>query len=185
MENSFESRMNEFARQALETAQRAGISPAEATVSSSESFSVRVRAGKLEDYKVCDRFHLTLRGAWQGRIGTAGTQAMDDESLQMLIQGVKESAELIETDEQDDILPPDAQYSAVCNYSEDAANISAGDKIALAMRIDARLAAGDALPGRCLEGSLMALKGCLSPLNPAKVSNSSRIVSIITRLSGG
>ena len=153
MENSFESR--NFARQALDAAVAAGVSPAEVTLSSSESFSVRVREGKLEDYKVCDRFRLTLRGRWQGRIGTASTQATDKEGLKMLIQGVKESAELIETDEQDDILPPDAHYGAVCNYSEDAENIGAQDKIALAMRMDARLSASDARikPDACVVAS--------------------------------
>jgi len=144
MENSFELQMNTFAEKALALAEAAGIAPAEVTLSSSESFSARVRGQKLEDYKVSDRFHLTLRGVWQGRVGTAGTQAMDEESLDMLIAGVKESAELIETDEQDEILPPDAHYSAVCNYCEDVEQISAEDKIALAMRIDERLAAADA-----------------------------------------
>ena len=136
--------MNAFAQQALAAAENAGISPAEVTVSSSESFSVRVREQKLEDYKVSDRFHLVLRGAWQGRIGTASTQAMDEESLGMLVQGVKESAELIETDEQDEILPSEERYDSVCNYSEAVERISAQDKIALAMRIDARLANSDA-----------------------------------------
>ncbi|MBR5560490.1 MAG: TldD/PmbA family protein [Clostridia bacterium] len=143
-ENSFESRMNDFASAALAAAGQAGVSPAEVTVSSGESFSVRVRAQKLEDYKVCDRFHLVLRGLWQGRIGTASTQAMDEESLSMLIQGVKESAELIETDEQDEILPPDDHYADVCNYSEAVNAISAEEKIALAMHIDERLAQSDA-----------------------------------------
>ena len=143
-EVSFETRMNEFAAAVLAAAQQAGISPAEVTLSSSESFSVRVRAKKLEDYKVSDRFHLVLRGLWQGRIGTASTQAMDEESIAMLIQGVKESAELIETDEQDEILPPDDHYDTVCNYSEDVNAISAEDKIALAMRIDEHLAQSDA-----------------------------------------
>ena len=144
MEKSFELQMNEFAAKALEAAQAAGISPAEATVARSETFSVRVRAQRLEDYKVSDRFQLALRGCWQGRIGTAKTQAMDEESLNLLIQGVKESAELIESDEQDDILPPDAHYEAVCNYSDALDAISAEDKIALAMCIDERLCAADA-----------------------------------------
>ena len=144
MEPNFESRMHAFARQALCAAQNAGISPAEATLSVSESFSARVREQKLEDYKVSDRFHLVLRGLWQGKIGTASTQAMDEESLGMLVQGVKESAELIETDEQDEILPPDGDYASVCNYSEDVDRITAEEKIALAMRIDARLQAADA-----------------------------------------
>ena len=143
-ENSFEIRMDEFAAAALAAARQAGVEPAEVTLSASESFSVRVRAQKLEDYKVCDRFHLVLRGMWQGKIGTASTQAMDEESLEMLIQGVKESAELIETDEQDEILPSDAHYETVSNYSDAVSAVSAEDKIALAMRIDARLASSDA-----------------------------------------
>ena len=144
MEQRFENQMNAFAAQALAAAQAAGISPAEVSCTLSESFSVRVRMQKLEDYKVCDRFQLTLRGCWQGRIGTARTQAMDEESLELLIQGVKESAALIETDEQDEILPPDAHYSAVCNYSDALDAVSAEDKIALAMAIDERLCAADA-----------------------------------------
>jgi len=128
----------------LREAQRAGIAPAEICVSQSESFSVRVRAGELEDYKVSDKFHLTLRGRFGARIGTASTQALDEESVMQLVQGVKDSAELIETDEQDDILPPDAHYDHVCNYSEALHDVSAQDKIALALAIDERLHAGDA-----------------------------------------
>ena len=143
MEKSFTQQIEEFAALALEKAEKAGISPAEISVTDSASFSVRVRAGILEDYKVSDKFRLTLRGRVGGRIGTASTQALDDEGLTLLIQGVKESAELIETDEQDDILPPDAHYDTVCCFSEVVENISAEEKIALAREIDRRLHAAD------------------------------------------
>ena len=136
--------LSEFSARALEAAAQAGIAPAEIFSNSSETFSVRVRGGKLEDYKVSDRLSLTLRGRVGERIGTASTQALDEESLQLLVAGVRESAELIATDEQDDILPPDPAYSAVCNYSEALDDVSAGDKIALAMEIDKRLSAADA-----------------------------------------
>ena len=132
-----------FCGRVFEAAREAGVVPAEIMASESESFSVRVRGGKLEDYKVSDRFRLTLRGRSGGRIGTASTQALDEESIGMLIQGVKESAELIETDEQDDILPPDAHYDRVLNYSEEIDRISAADRITLAMEIDRRMHAGD------------------------------------------
>lgn len=133
-----------FCDRVFEAAKKAGVAPAEITASESESFSARVRSGKLEDYKVSDRFRLTLRGKAGDRIGTASTQALDEESIDMLIQGVKESAELIETDEQDGILPPDAHYDRVLNYSEEIGKISAQDRIALAMEIDRRMHATDA-----------------------------------------
>ncbi len=132
-----------FAERLFALAQASGVSPAEITLSSSESFSVRVRAGKLEDYKVSDRTSLILRGSWNGRIGTASTQALDEDSLSMLITGVKESAELIETDEQDGILPPDERYEAVVNDSDAVRAISAKEKIDLARAIDVRLCQAD------------------------------------------
>jgi len=144
MDKNFAQQMREFADRALAAARDAGIAPAEVSLTNSESFSVRVRAGKLEDYKVSDRLRLTLRGRSGERIGTASTQALDDEGLALLIQGVRESAELIETDEQDDILPPDNHYDSVCCFSEAVEAISAGEKIALAKRIDERLHAADA-----------------------------------------
>ena len=50
MEKSFAQQIAEFANLALEKAEKAGIAPAEVSMTDSASFSVRVRAGKLEDY---------------------------------------------------------------------------------------------------------------------------------------
>ena len=136
--------LDAFCARVFEAAKAADIAPAEIMAGSSEAFSVRVRDGALEVYKVSDRFHLTLRGYAGGRIGTASTQALDEESIGMLIDGVRESAELIETDEQDEILPPDEAYGCVVNYSEAVNAISAEERIALAMEIDKRMHTEDA-----------------------------------------
>ena len=110
--------LNTFISRLFSAAEAAGIAPAEAACSQSDSFRVRVRRGELEDYQVSETAGLTLRGRVNGRIGTASTQALTEESIPLLIQGVLESAALIETDEQDDILPPDNSYASVCNDSE-------------------------------------------------------------------
>ena len=107
--------LNTFISRLFEAAQAAGVAPAEAACAQSDSFQVRVRRGELEDYQVSERLSLTLRGQVNGRIGTASTQAVTEESIPLLIQGVLESAALIETDEQDAILPPDDRYSSVRN----------------------------------------------------------------------
>lgn len=137
-------KMIEFATQVLKAAEAAGISPAEVSCRMSDAFSVRARSGKLEDYKVSEKLNLTLRGKAGGRIGTARTQALDEESIALLVQGVKESAEVIETDEQDEILPPDEHYETVVNYSEAVEAISAQEKIALALEVDSRMQQADA-----------------------------------------
>ena len=136
--------INEFAQRAMEAAEKAGISPAEVSYTVSDAFSARVRGQQLEDYKVSEKLNVTLRGKVNGRIGTARTQALDEESLELLLRGVKESAELIETDEQDEILPPDEHYETVLNYSEALESVTAQDKIAMAMHIDACMKDADA-----------------------------------------
>ncbi len=134
-----------FADRVLEAAKCAGIDPAQVSASSSATFTAKVREGKLESYDVGDALTVTLRGKAAGRIGTASTQALDEESVALLVRGVRESAELIETDEQDEILPPDAAYGEVVNYSEELERVTAQEKIARAMEIDRRLTGtGDA-----------------------------------------
>ena len=135
--------LNTFISRLFEAAQAAGVAPAEAACAQSDSFQVRVRRGELEDYQVSERLSLTLRGQVNGRIGTASTQAVTEESIPLLIQGVLESAALIETDEQDAILPPDDSYSSVCNASQAVTAITAEQKIALARDIDAKLRSDD------------------------------------------
>ena len=138
-----ELNLEQFAGCVFEAAQQAGVAPAELLFVRTESFAARVRDGALEDYQVSDRVSATLRGRAGGRIGTAGTQALDEESIALLIQGVCESAALIENDEQDDILPPEERYETVCNYSAELDALPAQEKIALAMDIDRRMHGDD------------------------------------------
>ena len=100
--------IREFMDRVLTAAQAAGMEPAEVCASTSESFSVRVRLGEMEDYQVSDSLNVTLRGNLNGRIGTSSTQALDEESIDMLVRGVMESAQLVETEDQEEILPPEA-----------------------------------------------------------------------------
>ena len=128
--------IREFSDRVLAAAKAAGIAPAEISYSSSASFSARARLGELENYQVSDRIGLALRGMVNGRIGTASTQAIDEDSIDLLVRGVMESAELIETDEQDEILPPDDHYETVVNMKPELENVTAEEKIALAMELD-------------------------------------------------
>ena len=83
-----ELNLSQFITRLFAAAQAAGIAPAEAACSQSDSFNTRVRRGELESYQVSERISLTLRGQVGGRIGTANTQALTEESIPMLVQGV-------------------------------------------------------------------------------------------------
>ena len=56
--------------------------------------------GEISDYKVASSCGVSLRGMFGGKMGSASTEAFDADAVRQLIDGVKESAILLETDEQ-------------------------------------------------------------------------------------
>ena len=136
MENS----LHEFAKLLLQKAGEYGISPAQVKYSEEEAFSVRMRKGSIEDVESKCYRSVQLRGKVHGKIGSASTSALDEDSIHLLIQGVCESALLIEKEDQDEILPPDEAYEEVVTYDPELEKFSMEDAMELTRRLDAAIA---------------------------------------------
>ncbi len=63
-----------------------------------------------------------------GKMGSASTEAFDDDAVRQLIDGVKESAILLETDEQDEIFAGEERYPTIEKEESDVATTSAEAK---------------------------------------------------------
>lgn len=92
-----------FIDKLLAEAQAAGISEAEAYYHENESMRILMDKDQIGEYAVNTTGGLTFRGLYHGRMGTAFTEALDDEAVDMLIGNVKASAELI-TDEDEQFI---------------------------------------------------------------------------------
>ena len=90
-----------------------GIEHAEVYYASGDSLRVRVRDQKIEDYTVSTRAGLSLRGVCGGRMGYASTEALDEAAVDLLVQGVRETAALIDAPEEQDIFPGSPAYAKV------------------------------------------------------------------------
>ncbi|MEE0323904.1 MAG: DNA gyrase modulator, partial [Christensenellales bacterium] len=92
-------KVNEFLNEVLAAAKAAGIDPAEVYYRGGDSFNVSALDGEISDYKVASSCGVSLRGMFGGKMGSASTEAFDADAVRQLIDGVKESATLLETDE--------------------------------------------------------------------------------------
>ena len=101
--------MNLFIDRVLEAAKAAGIDTAEVYYTAGENFRASALDGEINQYQVSASQNLSLRGTFGGKMGTSSTQAFDDDAIQQLVEGVKESASLVETEEQDEIFAGDAE----------------------------------------------------------------------------
>ena len=109
--------MDNFIQKLLAAAKEGGIEAAEIYISESDSFRAMCQKGEIANYTVNNSRGLSLRGIVNGRMGYSSTQAFDDEAIDMLVAGVKESASLIEDDSVEEIYKGDESYPEVNNYN--------------------------------------------------------------------
>ena len=136
-------KVNEFLNEVLAAAKAAGIDPAEVYYHGGDSFNVSALDGEISDYKVASSCGVSLRGQYNGKMGSASTEAFDDDAVRQLIDGVKESATLLETDEQDEIFAGEERYPTIEKEESDVATTSAEAKIEKCLKLEALAKAAD------------------------------------------
>lgn len=128
--------MNVFMDKLLDRAVASGLTAAEVFYKESSDFSASAKDGEINTYEVSDTCSLGLRGVWNGRMGYASTEAFDDEAVEQLINGVKESAELVESDEQDEIFPGEESYPTLAEEETDIDTITPEQKLDAALLLE-------------------------------------------------
>ena len=136
-------KVNEFLNEVLAAAKAAGIDPAEVYYHGGDSFNVSALDGEISDYKVASSCGVSLRGMFGGKMGSASTEAFDADAVRQLIDGVKESAILLETDEQDEIFAGEERYPTIEKEESDVATTSAEAKIEKCLKLEALAKAAD------------------------------------------
>ena len=135
--------MDKFIEKLLAAAKEGGIEAAEIYISESDSFRAMCQKGEIANYTVNNSRGLSLRGIVNGRMGYSSTQAFDDEAIDMLVSGVKESASLIEDDSVEEIYKGDESYPEVDNYNPALDDIAEQDKLALVLDIEKKTLEAD------------------------------------------
>lgn len=136
-------KMEQFMSRVLEAAKAAGIDPAEVYYSDNENFRVGARDGEIDSYTVASTARLSLRGVYESRMGNASTEAFDEDAIAQLVEGVKDSASLVETAEQDEIFEGEKEYPVLEAVPSDVATTPAEVKIKLCLDLEAALRNAD------------------------------------------
>jgi len=134
---------DKFIEQLFAAAKAAGIGDCEAYMTSGESFEVDILEGAIKEYNVSVSCGLCFRGIYGGKMGYASTQIMDEEAIELLIEGVKGNAELIETDDGESIYEGDTDYPEMDFWNTETVAIPASEKIALSLELEKKVKALD------------------------------------------
>lgn len=126
----------EFKNLLFEKAKMAGFNECEIYFSDGESISISVYEGEVEKYNLAKSFGLSFRGKINGKMGYSYTEILDEAAIDMLINSAKNSANLIENDDETFIYGGDKIYSEVKTYSEELENIDPATMIDLALDLE-------------------------------------------------
>ena len=134
---------NKFIQALLDEAIKQGISAAEVFMESGDRFRAMCVKGEIANYTVNASRGLSLRGLYQGKMGYAATEAFDEDAVSQLVQAVKESAELTEDDDVQEIYPGDREYPKVDNYQPGLDQVEEKRKMDLIREIEKKALACD------------------------------------------
>ncbi|MDR1263307.1 MAG: TldD/PmbA family protein [Oscillospiraceae bacterium] len=125
-----------FIGKLLAAAKAGGVDKAEAYLRKTESFQSFVENGEVSEYGVNSSGGLALRALVGGKMGTAYTEAFDDDAIDMLVSRVLESASLIEDPDEQFLFGGSASYTELDTLARTPGGGTADEKIKYACDLE-------------------------------------------------
>ncbi|MFJ8063285.1 TldD/PmbA family protein [Psychrobacillus sp. NPDC096426] len=135
--------ITEFQEELLKKAMDAGFKEAEVYYERSETFQCMIFEGEIDSYETSEDSGLGLRGLYNGKMGYAYTEKIDEDSIPFLIDSAKANAEVLDEDDGSNIYEGSKEYATHAFYSEELAKIQIPEKIELIKSIEKKVLAYD------------------------------------------
>ena len=135
--------IEQFQQRLLADGKNSGFSDMEVYYEKSERFACQIYKGELDHYETADDGGLSFRGTFNGNMGYAYTEKLDEDSITFLLESAKANAEILEEEEQDDIFSGSDHYEKIDFYSEKLNEIPIPDKIEFLKEVESKVASYD------------------------------------------
>lgn len=127
---------NEFKDRLFKEAKKAGFREYEIYYEGGESMEINAYKKEIDRYSLNKTMGISFRGIYNGKMGYAYTEIMDDEAVTLIVEQAKSNAEIIEREDTEIIYAGSENYEKFNNYNEELNNISADEKIQLTLKLE-------------------------------------------------
>jgi PmbA protein len=136
-------KIKEFANRVIEYAKKTGFTDSEIYYSKSSSISIGVYKKEIDKYSINKSAGIGFRGIYNEKTGYSFTEIFDDESVYMLVDRAKESAEFIDSDEKSFIYFEKCDYEEINSYSNDINSTAINEKKKVALELEEKILKSD------------------------------------------
>jgi PmbA protein len=126
----------EFKEAVFKKAELNGFTEYEIYYSSENSFGVQIFEGEIDKYTVSGNQGLSFRGLYNGQMGYAYTEILDDAAVDFVVKSAMENALVIEKEDKEIIYAGDEHYSDFDGFNEGLSKTAASEKIKLAFDLE-------------------------------------------------
>lgn len=128
--------LDEFKEKVFSKAKAQGFTEYELYYVDGNSFRVNIYRKEIDQYSINSYIGLSFRGIYNGKMGYSYTEILDDNSVEGLISGAKENAEVIDNEDTEVIYGGGGEYKKVIGYNEELSHVGVEDKIKLALELE-------------------------------------------------
>ncbi|QOY35054.1 TldD/PmbA family protein [Anaerobacillus isosaccharinicus] len=114
-----------------------GFSDMELYYQSNGKFSTKIFKGEVDSYNLAIEGGVSFRGIYNGQMGYAYTEKINEEAISFLLEEAKENGKIIDSEDSEVIFAGSEHYEELTLFSEELASISADEKIALLKKVEA------------------------------------------------
>ncbi|MBP2241901.1 PmbA protein [Cytobacillus eiseniae] len=135
--------IQQFQEKLFEIGEQHGFTDMEFYFERKEKFKCGLFKGEIDTYETSEIAGGSFRGLYDGKMGYAFTENLDESSLLYLVENAKENAQFIEAEIQEDIFEGSKTYQEGNYYSTELAKVTVPEKIELLKEIEKHIYAYD------------------------------------------
>lgn len=126
----------DFKQELFRLGEEAGFTDMELYYEKEEKFGCQLFEGEIDSYETSEVLGVSFRGVYNGKMGLAFTELLDEKSISFLIENAKENSQLIEEVEQEEIFAGSENYETATFYESSLAEVTIPEKISLLKEIE-------------------------------------------------
>jgi PmbA protein len=135
--------LQEFQAKLFSQAASSGFTDIEMYYEKKEVFGCQIYNGEIDQYEVAEDGGVSFRGIFNGKMGYAYSEKIEDASIPFLLENAKENAEFMHEDDIEEIFAGSNQYEQRNFYSTSLHDVTIAEKIQLMKDVERELLAFD------------------------------------------
>src|SRR5690554_461448 len=135
--------LTEFKDVVFAAGRQAGLEDMEIYASRAKSFRVRFFQKEIDDYVVSVEQGVGFRAQYAGKVGYAYVETLDEDSVNLLVEGAKANAQIIDSTDTIEFFAGSESYPEVAAYSEELEAVPPEERISFAEALETEALASD------------------------------------------